>query len=93
MPPEGYFGPGAEIPGLSGSFTQNLWANIDPNTAAWTAYYQQYYGQAAAATSATTAAQQTAGQAADYSQQWIEYYKSLGMHEQADAILKQSQQV
>lgn len=27
-------------------------------------------------------------QSADYSQQWIEYYRSLGMHDQADAILK-----
>lgn len=28
----------------------------------------------------------------DYSQAWIEYYRSLGMHEQADAILRQTQQ-
>lgn len=34
-----------------------------------------------------------AGQSADYSQQWIEYYRSLGMHDQADAILKQIQAV
>lgn len=28
---------------------------------------------------------------ADYSQAWIEYYRSLGMHEQADAIMRQIQ--
>lgn len=75
----------------------------DPSvSAAWAAYYQQYYGQTAAA---TAAAQPAAGAAAasqpsvnpqtgqaDYSQAWIEYYRSLGMHEQAEAIMKQIQQ-
>ncbi len=27
----------------------------------------------------------------DYSQAWVEYYRSLGMHDQADAILRQTQ--
>lgn len=113
VPPTGYFGPGSEIPGLGqgGGFAQNLWAQSDPNTAAWAAYYQ-YYGQmagmpttgsasgaapaaAAPATdpSKSAATAQAGQQAADYSQQWIEYYRSLGMHDQADAILKQIQQV
>ena len=117
MPPAGYFGPGSEVPGGMGGgsaagFSSNLWAQSDPNTAAWAAYYQQYYGMAAGATagqpgataaaatpaSATSAAAAApaAGDAsksgqADYSQQWIEYYRSLGMHDQADAILKQIQ--
>lgn len=26
----------------------------------------------------------------DYSQQWIEYYRSLGMHQEADAIEQQA---
>lgn len=54
-------------------------------------------GQPAAAPAASTAAPSTAtatvnpstGQP-DYSQAWVEYYRSLGMHEQADAILKQN---
>jgi len=83
-------------------------AAADPNAAAWAAYYQQYYGQAVAgavaqpagsttpngtptsATSQPTINPQT-GQP-DYSQAWVEYYRSLGMHEQADAILRQTQQ-
>lgn len=76
----------------------------DP-AAAWAAYYQQYaaYGAAGqqAGTGAVAGQQQTAattaqpsvnpstGQA-DYSQAWVEYYRSLGMYEQADAILKQN---
>lgn len=75
-------------------------------SAAWAAYYQQYYGaagqpgatpaagQPAATTAATTATAQptvnpSTGQP-DYSQAWVEYYRSLGMYEQADAILKQN---
>lgn len=76
-------------------------AAVDPNMSAWQAYYQ-YYGQAGmqpgAATTNTTstsAVQPTinpqTGQA-DYSQAWVEYYRSLGMHEQAEAILRQTQQ-
>jgi len=49
--------------------------------------------QSSATGASTTAAAQPAvnpvtGQA-DYSQQWVEYYRSMGLHEQADAILKQ----
>lgn len=52
---------------------------------------------ATAAAGATGAAVQPAinpqtGQA-DYSQAWIEYYRSMGLYEQADAILRQTQQV
>lgn len=73
--------------------------------AAWAAYYQQYYGaagQTAAAGAAQTGAAATTATAQptvnpatgqpDYSQAWVEYYRSLGMHEQAEAILKQSSQ-
>ncbi len=74
----------------------------DPNvSAAWAAYYQQYYGQVGGAAQsdsnsqgAASAAQPTinpqTGQP-DYSQAWVQYYRSLGMHEQADAILRQTQ--
>jgi far upstream element-binding protein len=80
----------------------------DP-TAAWAAYYQSYYGQtpgaqpvqAASAAAAAAAPGQPSSQPSinpqtgqpDYSQAWIEYYRSLGMHDQADAILRQTQQV
>ncbi|CAF1013984.1 unnamed protein product [Brachionus calyciflorus] len=71
----------------------------DQNAAAWAAYYQQYYGAAAAgataavaaSSSTTSAATAQAGQA-DYSQAWIDYYRQLGMHEQAEAIEKQLKQ-
>lgn len=48
-----------------------------------------------AGSTATAAASQPSinpqtGQA-DYSQAWVEYYRSLGMHEQAEAILRQTQ--
>lgn len=49
----------------------------------------------AAGATAATAAQPTVNPStgqADYSQAWVEYYRSLGMHEQAEAILKQSSQ-
>lgn len=88
------------------AYGSNLWAaQSDPNTAAWAAYYQQYYGQMAGAQPAAAPAATAPGAApaaaapaggdksgqADYSQQWIEYYRSLGMHDQAEAILKQIQ--
>lgn len=47
---------------------------------------------AAAAAAVTTAAAPAAtavGGQADYSQAWVEYYRSLGMHDQAEAILRQ----
>lgn len=43
----------------------------------------------AAATTAQPSVNPSTGQA-DYSQAWVEYYRSLGMYEQADAILKQN---
>jgi far upstream element-binding protein len=43
---------------------------------------------ATATTSAQPSINPTTG-AADYSQAWVEYYRSLGMHEQAEAILRQ----
>jgi len=50
-------------------------------------------GSTATAASAATTVQPTinpqTGQA-DYSQAWVEYYRSLGMYEQADLILKQT---
>jgi hypothetical protein len=46
---------------------------------------------ASAATNAQPSINPTTGQA-DYSQAWVEYYRSLGMHEQADAILRQTTQ-
>lgn len=74
-------------------------ASKDPNAAAWAAYYQQYYGQAAGATPTAQAASGTTAQPSinpqtgqpDYSQAWVEYYRSLGMYEQAEAILRQTQ--
>lgn len=57
-------------------------------------------GQPATAAATTQAASGTPAAAqpsvnpstgqADYSQAWVEYYRSLGMYEQADAILKQN---
>jgi len=80
-------------------------ADTKSNTDAWAAYYQSYYGQPQAGAAAAGAAAVTPGAAAattqptinpqtgqpDYSQAWVEYYRSLGMYEQADAILKQAQ--
>lgn len=64
-------------------------AGMDP-MAAWAAYYQSYYQQAGAAAASTPAANPQAGQQ-DYSLAWVEYYRSMGMHAEADAILKQTQ--
>lgn len=50
---------------------------------------------AAGATATTAPAQPTVNPSTgqpDYSQAWVEYYRSLGMHDQAEAILKQSSQ-
>lgn len=72
-------------------------AATDP-MAAWAAYYQYYQQQSvtpqqpgAAATPAAGAAgaTQQAGQQ-DYSLAWVDYYRSLGMHAEAEAILKQA---
>lgn len=46
----------------------------------------------AAAPSATTSTPSaSASGQTDYSQAWVEYYRSLGMYAEADAILKQTQ--
>ena len=47
---------------------------------------------AAAGTAAQASINPQTGQA-DYSQAWVEYYRSLGMYAEADAILRQTQQV
>ncbi|XP_046810656.1 far upstream element-binding protein 2 isoform X4 [Lucilia cuprina] len=72
----------------------------DPNAAA-AAYQQQWaagYGQAGGwgdqaqqqqAAGMGQAAQAAASQSADYSTQWIEYYKSMGMHREAEMIEQQ----
>lgn len=77
------------------------------NAAAWAAYYQYYGQTAqpgsttpngtstAGGTTPTSATQQPVinpqtGQP-DYSQAWVEYYRSLGMHAEAEAILRQTQ--
>lgn len=80
-------------------------AAADPWAAYYQQLYGQPGAQAAAPQAAATAA--ASGPAAagaaqpsinpqtgqpDYSQAWIEYYRSLGMYEQADAILRQTQQ-
>ena len=79
---------------------------MDPVSQAWAAYYQQYYQQAGVmsadgSTAAASAAPATAttstpsasasGQSTDYSQAWVEYYRSMGMYAEAEAILKQTQ--
>ncbi|KAL1479554.1 hypothetical protein MTO96_015885 [Rhipicephalus appendiculatus] len=51
-------------------------AAADANAAAWAAYYAQYYGQQ--------------GAQPDYSQAWIEYYRSLGMFREAEMIEQQA---
>jgi len=69
----------------------------DPNAAAWAAYYQQYYGQNApqGAPAAPAAAQPqptptptpaSTGAQQDFTQQWIEYYRSMGMHKEAEML-------
>ena len=82
-------------------------AAADPWAAYYQQLYGQAGAQPAAPqASATSAPAVPAGAAAasqqpsinpqtgqpDYSQAWIEYYRSLGMYEQADAILRQTQQ-
>lgn len=78
---------------------------MDPVSQAWAAYYQQYYQQtgmmptegatAAATTASSTPTTSTASASAsgqtDYSQAWVEYYRSMGMYAEAEAILKQTQ--
>ncbi|KAM7344454.1 P-element somatic inhibitor isoform 2-T2 [Cochliomyia hominivorax] len=86
-------GPPNQQGGGAGGYNPN-----DPNAAA-AAYQQQWaagYGQAGWGDQAQ---QQAAGmgqgapgagaQSADYSQQWIEYYKSMGMHREAEMIEQQ----
>ncbi|ROT81406.1 hypothetical protein C7M84_025430, partial [Penaeus vannamei] len=76
----------------------------DANAAAWAAYYSQYYGgqqnqsnQSSAPTNnqpQPNASQPTSGPAAggqpDYSAQWADYYRSMGMHREAEAIEQQA---
>jgi hypothetical protein len=92
-------GPGHANGTAAAASAANPWsAYTDPN-AAWSAYYQQYYQAAAGATpaaaapAATPAAAPTAANGAqpDYTQAWVDYYRQMGMHEQAEAILKQQQ--
>jgi far upstream element-binding protein len=70
----------------------------DQNAAAWAAYYQQYYTANAPATNqiAPTPSSAIPGTTPsntqpDYTQAWVDYYRSLGMHDQAEQILKQTQ--
>jgi hypothetical protein len=94
-------GYGASAGGYDQAWSQYYSADAskDPNAAAWAAYYQQYYGQAAGATPAAQPTSATTAQPSinpqtgqpDYSQAWVEYYRSLGMYEQAEAILRQTQ--
>ena len=101
QPPTGYFAdPSQAYPQAAGG--ANPWAAQqaapaqpyqDPN--AWAAYYQQYYAAAGAMPQAATAAaaggaQAGSGGGTDYTQAWVDYYRSLGMHEQAEQILKQT---
>lgn len=58
--------------------------------AQWAAYYAQYYNQAQAVPSAGGAA--AGGGQADYTQQWIEYLRAQGQHQQADMLEKQMKQ-
>jgi hypothetical protein len=61
-------------------------------SAQWAAYYAQYY-QAQQAPAAAAAGGSGGGQA-DYTQQWIEYLRAQGQHQQADMLdqqMKQSQ--
>jgi far upstream element-binding protein len=77
----------------------------DPNAAAWAQYYnQQQYGgyQQYQQTTTAQAQQQSQSTAApsinpqtgqpDYSAQWAEYYRTMGMHEQANLIDQQLKQ-
>ncbi len=78
----------------------------DQNQAAWAAYYQQYYAASGAnpaaaqmaataqqpAMGANPAAAAVGGAQPDYTQAWVDYYRSMGMHDQAEQILKQQQQ-
>lgn len=61
-------------------------------SAQWAAYYAQYYAQAQAVpTTQAGAAAAGAGQT-DYTQQWIEYLRAQGQHQQADMLEKQMKQ-
>ncbi|RXG73035.1 Far upstream element-binding protein 3 [Armadillidium vulgare] len=73
----------------------------DANAAAWAAYYSQCYGsgqppQGQNASQTSNPAQTPSGQAQpggqpqDYSAQWAEYYRSLGMIREAEAVEQQS---
>lgn len=60
----------------------------------WGGYQQQSWDQtqqvqASAASAAAAQQQQQAGGQADYSQQWIEYYRQMGMHREAEMIEQQ----
>lgn len=107
IPPPGFFGDQAYVPSSTGSSSgANPWTQYGADqTAAWAAYYQQYYAAAGIPTAQPAAAAPAAsaapvnGSAAggqggqtDYTQAWIDYYRSMGMHDQAEQIAKQSQQ-
>ncbi|XP_069937503.1 far upstream element-binding protein 2-like isoform X1 [Cherax quadricarinatus] len=76
----------------------------DANAAAWAAYYSQYYGgqqnqntpnsgpptsQPQPNASQPPSGPQAGGQP-DYSAQWADYYRSMGMHREAEAIEQQA---
>ena len=99
----GYYG-GSDYTKAASATAATSAAGMDPVSQAWAAYYQQYYGQqpaagavdstTASATSATsTTASASASTGTDYSQAWVDYYRSMGMYAEAEAIIKQTQQV
>uniref|UniRef100_A0A1A9V8C5 K Homology domain-containing protein n=1 Tax=Glossina austeni TaxID=7395 RepID=A0A1A9V8C5_GLOAU len=79
------------IQGSAGSYNPN-----DPNSAMaayqqqWAGYAQQgAWGDQSQQTGMAQGAPGAGGQQADYSQQWIIYYKSIGMHREAEMIEQQ----
>lgn len=72
----------------------------DTNAAAWAAYYAQYYAQASQSSNGSSSTEPTQQQAdptqaqsnADYTKQWIEYYRACGMHKEAEMIEQMAKQ-
>ncbi|KAK7073768.1 Far upstream element-binding protein 3, partial [Halocaridina rubra] len=71
----------------------------DANHAAWAAYYSQFYtGQSQQGNAPPNAHAQPnanqppsgpgAGGQSDYSAQWVDYYRSMGLHREAEGILE-----
>ena len=70
-------------------------AAVQQQDPSWAQYYSQYYAGMAGQTAGQDAHSngQTAAQGAasadaqpDYTQQWIEYYRNLGMHKEAEQV-------